>query len=92
MRDRNAWIGPLPSASRAFTLSVSFMPMMQKYSGSATRRAPASTASSMSCSASARLAGTLGPDAIWMAATRTVPACGAGFLTCAPLERATAGF
>ena len=65
--------------------------MMQKNSGNTTRRAPASTANSISCSASARLAGTLGPDAIWIAATRTVPACGADFLTWAPLGRATLG-
>jgi hypothetical protein len=37
------------------------------------------------------LADTLGPDAIWIAATRTVPAWGADFLTWAPLGRATLG-
>src|SRR6185436_7704188 len=70
--ERNAWIGPLPSFSRAATLSVSFIPMMAKYSGRATMRAPVAAASSMRRPASCRFAATFGPEAIWIAATRNI--------------------
>jgi len=69
---RNDWIGPLPSRSRASTLSVSFIPMIAKYSGSAMMRAPVAAASSTRRSASCRLAATCGPEAIWIAATRNI--------------------
>ncbi len=65
-------MGPAPSFSRMATLSVSFMPMMQKYSGSAMMRAPVAAASSISRAASSRLACTCGPEAICTAATRNM--------------------
>jgi hypothetical protein len=43
---------------------------MQKYSGSATSFAPLVAAISISRAASFKLAGTLGPAVIWMAATQ----------------------
>jgi len=48
------------------------MPMRQKYSGSAMRRAPVAAASSTRRAASCRFACTWGPEAIWMAATRNM--------------------
>ena len=69
---RKDWIGPSPSRSRAATLSVSFMPMIAKYSGSAMMRAPVDAASSMRRPASCRFAATFGPEAIWIAATRNI--------------------
>ena len=61
-------MGPLPSCSRTATLSVSFMPIMAKYSGKTTSLAPWLAATSIRRSASLKLAATLGPEAIWIAA------------------------
>ncbi len=65
-------MGPSLSRSRAATLSVSFMPMIAKYSGRPTMRAPVAAASSMRRPASCRLAATWGPEAICTAATRNI--------------------
>ena len=46
--------------------------MIAKYSGSAMMRAPVAAASSIRRPASCRLAATLGPEAIWIAATRNI--------------------
>src|SRR5258706_1501927 len=70
--ERNDWIGPSLSRSRAATLSVSFITMMAKYSGSAMMRAPVAAASSIRRPASCRFACTFGPEAIWIAATRNI--------------------
>ena len=53
------------------------MPMMAKYSGSATSCAPAAAAIAISRAASFRLALTFGPEAICTPAMRTTGAAGA---------------
>ena len=69
--------GPLPSSSRTLTLSRSCMPMIGKYSGSATSFAPCSAAISIRRPASFRLASTCGPEAICTAASASRRAGGA---------------
>src|SRR5512139_1316390 len=53
------------------------MPMMAKNSGSTTSFAPCSAALAIRRRASLRLPSTLGPDAIWMAATLKALSCAA---------------
>ena len=56
-------------APRTATLSASFMPMMQKYSGSATSAAPCAAACATRSAAAARFSATLCVDTICTAAT-----------------------
>jgi hypothetical protein len=60
--------GPLPASSQMATLSPSFLPIRQKYSGNTTKAAPAAAACATSTAARARLAATSVPDTICTAA------------------------
>ena len=66
--DRKRWIGPSPGVSATASLSVSRRPIRQKYSGSATSRAPAPAAAPIRPAAASRLRPTSGVDTICSAA------------------------
>ena len=65
---------PLPSVSRTASQFPSPVLMWAKFSGRTTSLAPPSTAWAINRSASPRLAETLGPEAIWTAATHVMAA------------------
>src|SRR6202795_330965 len=66
---RKSWIGPSPSASATFSLSASFNPMKEKFSGRQAISAPKSLASRSNSAAAARLSSTTCPEVICIAAT-----------------------